>query len=73
MKDKRAVTSQTISFARPARDEAERACGAGESLSLDGIVVHAATPHGHKMKPGTSPETVSPSPFATCRGRASMR
>ncbi len=52
MKDRRAVTTQTVSLhaprgIRPA-DLAERA----RSLAIDGIVVHEATPHGHKMKAG---------------------
>jgi tRNA pseudouridine13 synthase len=52
MKDKRGVTTQTISLHAPRgiapADLASRAL----ALSLDGIVVHEATPHGHKMKPG---------------------
>ena len=52
MKDKRAVATQTLSLQTPRgvdpRDLASRAA----SATLDGIVVHEATPHGHKMKPG---------------------
>jgi tRNA pseudouridine13 synthase len=52
MKDKRAVATQTVSLHPPhgvrAADLAERA----RAVVLDGITVHAATPHVHKMKPG---------------------
>jgi len=52
MKDRRAVTTQTVSLHAPRgvdpRDLASRA----KALALPGIVVHEAAPHGHKMKPG---------------------
>jgi tRNA pseudouridine13 synthase len=48
MKDKRAVTSQTISVPFP-RD---RSCEDALRLELDGVVVRRATRHGHKLKPG---------------------
>ncbi|HEY4016654.1 MAG TPA: tRNA pseudouridine(13) synthase TruD [Polyangiaceae bacterium] len=52
MKDKRAVTTQTVSLHAPrgvgAADVAQRAL----SAACDGIVVHEATPHGNKLKPG---------------------
>jgi tRNA pseudouridine13 synthase len=52
MKDRRAVTTQTISLQAPrgvdAQDLAERARG----LTIAGISVHEAKPHEHKMKPG---------------------
>jgi tRNA pseudouridine13 synthase len=52
MKDKRAVTTQTISVQPPrgvsSGELAERARG----LTLAGVVVHEATPHGNKLKPG---------------------
>jgi tRNA pseudouridine13 synthase len=52
MKDKRAVTTQTLSLQAPrgvgAADLAERA----QRLAIDGITVHDATPHSHKMKAG---------------------
>jgi tRNA pseudouridine13 synthase len=52
MKDRRAVTTQTISLHAPRGvDPRELAARAG-ALSLEGIVVHEASPHGHKMKPG---------------------
>jgi tRNA pseudouridine13 synthase len=54
MKDRRAVTTQTVSMHAPrgvrAQELAERALS--PSPALAGIVVHEATPHGHKMKPG---------------------
>jgi len=52
MKDRRAVTTQTLSLHAPrgvaGADLAQRAAAA----SVDGVVIHEATPHGHKMKPG---------------------
>lgn len=52
MKDRRAVTTQTISLQAPrgasALELAARAC----DLAVDGIQVHDAIPHGHKLKPG---------------------
>jgi tRNA pseudouridine13 synthase len=52
MKDKRAVTTQTISLQAPrgidAKELASRAC----SLAVDGVTVLDAKPHGHKLKPG---------------------
>ncbi|MGO9836933.1 MAG: tRNA pseudouridine(13) synthase TruD [Polyangiaceae bacterium] len=52
LKDKRAVTTQTISLQAPRGvTSADLARRAGE-LSLEGITVHEATPHGHKIKPG---------------------
>jgi len=54
MKDKRAVTTQTVSLHAPRgvdpKDLAARATAPG--LAVDGVTVHDATPHGHKMKPG---------------------
>jgi len=52
MKDKRAVTTQTLSLQAPrgakAADLATRAMG----LAIDGIAIREASPHPHKMKPG---------------------
>jgi tRNA pseudouridine13 synthase len=52
MKDRRARTTQTISLQSPrggsSRELAERA----RLLGLDGIEIHDALPHGHKLKPG---------------------
>jgi tRNA pseudouridine13 synthase len=52
MKDKRAVATQTVSLHVPrgatALDVAERA----RHLDLQGIQIHQAVPHGHKLKAG---------------------
>jgi tRNA pseudouridine13 synthase len=52
MKDKRALTTQTLSLHAPrgtgAADLAARAVG----LAIEGITVHDATPHPHKIKAG---------------------
>ncbi|MDP9151326.1 MAG: tRNA pseudouridine(13) synthase TruD [Myxococcota bacterium] len=52
MKDKRAVATQTISLHAPRGVAAHELADRARSLSLDGIVVHDATPHGHKIKAG---------------------
>jgi tRNA pseudouridine13 synthase len=52
MKDKRAVTTQTLSLHAPRGTDPGELAARAAALSLDGIVVHEATPHGHKMKPG---------------------
>jgi tRNA pseudouridine13 synthase len=52
MKDKRAVTTQTISLEAPRGVRIEELASRAASLALEGISVHAATPHGHKLKPG---------------------
>jgi tRNA pseudouridine13 synthase len=52
MKDKRAVTTQTISLHAPRGVSSEDLARRALCLSLEGITVHAATPHGHKIKPG---------------------
>jgi len=52
MKDKRAVTTQTMSLQAPrGRSPAELATQA-LALTIEGITVHDASPHPHKMKPG---------------------
>jgi tRNA pseudouridine13 synthase len=52
MKDKRAVATQTISLQTPRgvdpADLASRVC----LLAIEGVVLHEATPHPHKLKPG---------------------
>ncbi len=48
MKDRRAVTTQTISVPFPRDRSAEEAI----RLELQGITVHSATRHPHKLKPG---------------------
>jgi len=52
MKDRRGVTTQTLSFHAPRGVKADDLATRARALALDGIVVHDATPHGHKMKPG---------------------
>lgn len=52
MKDKRAVTTQTISLEAPRGIPAPQLAERARALTLGGIVVHEATPHGHKMKAG---------------------
>jgi tRNA pseudouridine13 synthase len=52
MKDKRAVTTQTISLEAPRGIPAAQVAERAQALTLAGIVVHAAVPHGHKMKAG---------------------
>jgi tRNA pseudouridine13 synthase len=52
MKDKRAVTTQTISLETPRGTTPPALAERARSLAIPGIVVHEATPHGHKMKAG---------------------
>ncbi|MGD0526172.1 MAG: tRNA pseudouridine(13) synthase TruD [Polyangiaceae bacterium] len=52
MKDKRAVTIQTISLETPRGTTSAALAERARGLTLPGIVVHEATPHGHKMKAG---------------------
>jgi tRNA pseudouridine13 synthase len=52
MKDKRAVTTQTMSVQTPRGVAPADLALRARSLSLDGIVVHEASPHGNKLKPG---------------------
>jgi tRNA pseudouridine13 synthase len=52
MKDRRAVTTQTISLHAPRGVDPSELATRARALVLDGIVVHEATPHGHKMKAG---------------------
>ena len=52
MKDRRAVTTQTLSLHAPRGVKGEDLAARARALALEGIVVHDATPHGHKMKPG---------------------
>jgi tRNA pseudouridine13 synthase len=52
MKDKRAVTTQTISLETPRGTTPAALVERARALVLPGIVVHEATPHGHKMKAG---------------------
>ncbi|HXX67896.1 MAG TPA: tRNA pseudouridine(13) synthase TruD [Polyangiaceae bacterium] len=52
MKDRRAVTTQTISLQAPRGQSALELSVRARDLALDGIQVHEATPHRHKIKPG---------------------
>lgn len=52
MKDKRGVTTQTISLQAPRGVRAADLVDRARALALEGIEVHDATPHGHKLKPG---------------------
>ena len=52
MKDRRAVTTQTISLQTPRGVTPAQLAERARSLSLEGIVVHEATLHGHKLKTG---------------------
>jgi tRNA pseudouridine13 synthase len=52
MKDKRAIATQSISLAVPPGADPVAIASRAIALSLDGIVVHEAKPHGHKLKPG---------------------
>ncbi|MDP9034885.1 MAG: tRNA pseudouridine(13) synthase TruD [Myxococcota bacterium] len=52
MKDKRAVATQTISLHAPRGVAACELSDRARLLSLEGVIVHDATPHGHKIKAG---------------------
>jgi tRNA pseudouridine13 synthase len=52
MKDRHAVTTQTISLQAPRGAKAIDLAGRARDLALDGIRVDDATPHPHKIKPG---------------------
>jgi tRNA pseudouridine13 synthase len=52
MKDRRGVTTQTLSLHAPRGVKGDELASRVRALALEGIVVHGATPHGHKMKPG---------------------
>lgn len=52
MKDKWAVTTQTISLQAPRGVAPAELARRASEVSLEGITVHEATPHGHKIKPG---------------------
>jgi tRNA pseudouridine13 synthase len=52
MKDKRAISTQTISLHAPPGVDPSAIASSAPSLSLEGIVVHEATRHPHKLKPG---------------------
>jgi tRNA pseudouridine13 synthase len=52
MKDRRAVTTQTVSLHVPRGIQAAELAARARALTAEGIVVHDAVPHGHKMKAG---------------------
>jgi tRNA pseudouridine13 synthase len=52
MKDKQAVTTQTVSLQTPRGTTSTDLAARALALRLDGIVVHDARPHNHKIKPG---------------------
>ena len=52
MKDKVAVTTQTISLAIPPGVSAASMVDRAHEVVLEGITVHEAVPHGNKLKPG---------------------
>jgi tRNA pseudouridine13 synthase len=52
MKDKRAVTTQTVSLHAPRGTAPAALADRARAASLEGVVVHDATPHANKMKPG---------------------
>ncbi len=52
MKDKRAVTTQTVSLRAPNGVAPAEIAARALAASCEGIVVHEATPHGNKLKPG---------------------
>jgi tRNA pseudouridine13 synthase len=52
MKDKRAVTTQMMSLRVPAGVDPTALAARAAQVSLPGITVNAATPHGNKLKPG---------------------
>jgi tRNA pseudouridine13 synthase len=52
MKDKRAVTTQTISLHAPRGTKASDLAARAPSASVAGVTIHEASPHGNKLKPG---------------------
>lgn len=52
MKDRRAVTTQTISLHPPRGTTAASLAERVMTTSVEGIAVHDARPHGNKLKPG---------------------
>jgi tRNA pseudouridine13 synthase len=52
MKDKRALATQTVSLLVPRGVDSKALAARARELKLDGIVVHDATPHDNKLKPG---------------------
>ena len=52
MKDKHAVTTQTISLQTPRGETSAAFAERAARVSIDGITVHDAKPHTNKLKPG---------------------
>jgi tRNA pseudouridine13 synthase len=52
MKDKQAVTTQTLSLQTPRGTTSADLAARASALRLEGIAVHDARPHNHKIKPG---------------------
>jgi tRNA pseudouridine13 synthase len=52
IKDKRAVATQTLSLHVPRGTKADDVVERARRLELEGIQVHRAVPHGHKLKAG---------------------
>jgi tRNA pseudouridine13 synthase len=52
MKDRRAVTTQTVSLEVPRGVKPDELAQRARELALDRITIHAATLHGNKLKPG---------------------
>jgi tRNA pseudouridine13 synthase len=52
MKDRRAVTTQTFSLQTPRGQKPADLADRVRALALEGITIHEAVPHPHKMKPG---------------------
>src|SRR5436305_7026149 len=52
MKDKRGVTTQTVSIHPPRGTSAAELAERARGLAVDGVVVLGAVPHGNKLKPG---------------------
>jgi tRNA pseudouridine13 synthase len=52
MKDKRAMTTQTLSLQPPRGTTAADLAARARDLAVDAVTIHDATPHPHKMKAG---------------------
>jgi tRNA pseudouridine13 synthase len=52
MKDRRGRTTQTMSLQTPRGRSPEEIATGALALHLEGVTVHEATPHGHKLRPG---------------------
>jgi tRNA pseudouridine13 synthase len=52
MKDRRAVTTQTISLEAPRGVDPEELAARARAVAIAGITVHEAKLHAHKLKPG---------------------